>query len=174
MGRNLIGLTAILAVGLVHCDGPPLDVDQLVATSYDRSIDFSVYETFAWSAGLQAPDPAVDRRIMDLVDEQLLAKGLLKQNSGDPDLYLVYYASSTEAIDVTTFDYGLPSWEAPDIIPHRYQPGTLIVDILDGQTMRLISRSVGRDVPIAGGLEAVTDRIKERVVEMLDDFPPTR
>src|SRR4030095_931344 len=60
---------------------------QKVSVGYDHAIDFSKFKTYYWTKGVPAKNPDIDKRIIEMVDQQMTLKGLTRAGvSGDIDI----------------------------------------------------------------------------------------
>jgi hypothetical protein len=109
------------------------------------------------------------------VEKQLATRGLERATADQADLLIHYHANIDRRIDVNRTerqygycqDAGCQSWVV------EYQAGTLVLDIVDARTNRLIWRGWAQD-----SLEGVLDnhhkmaqKITEAVGRMLAMFP---
>ena len=129
----------------------------------------------------------VHATIQDCITRNLATKGLTRVAAGG-DLTVAYLVivgnnGSTEAI-ATYFGYGRDTAElhekAQDAYsssknPNYFEAGTLLIDILDGKTFKLLKRSyVTRPLLANASTEVRVDRIKEAVDATLKDFQVSR
>jgi len=155
-----------------------------VSSHVDRGINFARYRTYDWGPADALPtgDPRLDRNpffkdhVEGAVEKQLAARGLEMSTSGTPDLFIHYHASINQRIDVNRVDrrygycYGVdcPS----DVI--EYEAGTLVLDIVDSRTNRVIWRGWAQDT-VEGVLDnedAMARQINEAITRMLARLPP--
>ena len=73
---------------------PAIALAQKVAIDYDKAVDFSKYRTYAWRSGQPAPNPLVDKRILNAIDGQLAAKGWTKTDSSPSAIRSCSYTGS--------------------------------------------------------------------------------
>ena len=156
----------------------------MTASSYrDRAIDISAYRTFDWGPADALPtgDPRLDRdpffkdHVQGAVEKELAARGLAIATSARPDLLIHYHAHVTKRIDVNRVDqaYGYcAGGECPETM--EYEAGTLVVDVIDARTNRLIWRGWAQRT-----VEDVLDHddrmarvITDAVKKMMQQFPP--
>lgn len=128
-------------------------------------------------------------RIVNTVNLQLELQGFVQQKQ-DPDFLVNYNITSEKKTDIRTYDnyggYG-PSWGWGFGYAHRgmaistysetrvdeYQQGTLIIDIIDPKTNRLIWRGVGsKRLPETSDVDVMDKLIHEIVSNILQKFPP--
>jgi len=181
--RTLL-VAAALTLALVGCSSIR------VATDYDSEADFSNLHTWKWMmrAGDVPDDPRFNAeflrsRIEEAVVAEMTARGYEKIEDGMADILIGYHVVVEDKVDVATFDnyYGYPGSWYYQPTPYRYretqvrtyQMGTLILDIANGTTKRLIWRgSAEAEVEKAASPEERTERIREGVKKILDRFPP--
>lgn len=172
-----------------------------VSSHVDRRIDFSRYRTYDWGPADALPtgDARLDKssffrdHMQGEVEKQLAARGFQGPTSRRPDLLVHYHASINQRLDVNAADrsygydyddrYGSGSGHRYDscygyddcrggVI--TYEQGTLVVDIVDARTKKVIWRGWAQD-----SLEGVIDnpdrmgkKIHEAVARMMEQFPP--
>jgi hypothetical protein len=146
--------------------------------------------TFSFiNGGSKAAPGFIDTReqvhatIQQRITEDLAKKGVTKVPTGG-DLIIAYMIiignnGSTEAIN-TYFGYGRDSAELHDKAqdayssaknPNYFQAGTLLLDVLDGKTFKLLKRSyVTRPVLAEATKEVRVERLDEAVDAVLKDF----
>jgi hypothetical protein len=170
-----------LAVLIVGCSSTK------VAMDWDREVDFSGFETFAWlevdeedREGLQLPDH-LDTRLRRIVDDVLTEQGLQRAPVLPmADLLLTYYVNVKKELRVDrvtagyygTYGYGYwPGYtHGTRANVREYAKGTVVIDIVDRRTQQLVwtswvQTSAGRPDPSG-------DRILKVVRKMFDGFPP--
>jgi hypothetical protein len=149
-----------------------------VSTNFDSDADFNGFESYTWMKETETGEGydysgLLDERIKGAIDEQLVAKGLRKAAT-NPDLYVVYHAGKKERLEVEDWGYG-GWWGVGGGEAYSYEQGTLIVDLIDTATKKLVWRGTAQkalsDSPSAGEREAAID---EAVQKMFKKFPPTR
>jgi hypothetical protein len=184
-----VGLLAVL-VWLAGCTGIPVETD------YDPDYKLSLTSSYAW---MEAPksavrDPIVDndllaRRVQRAVDGELAAQGLkLVGADQNPELLVTYHAGATEKIDIDTTDsfygyYGYyPCWHCwgpglygRDVWVRYYTEGTLVIDIVDAKTRKLVWRGTAdRRIP---KFKSPLERdvfMRDSVAAIFRHFPPGR
>ena len=153
-----------------------------VFSDYDRNIDFSNYETFAYFK------PEIDkvdisdldkRRILMALDSEMNLKGLSKSET--PDLLIGFTTKAKEQIYVNTgnnfgwgWGWGFNPWfwgnGGYNSVTTRTE-GTLYVNIIDAATKQLIWQGKGR-----GGINEFMKNRDERISlfihEIVENYPP--
>jgi hypothetical protein len=147
-----------------------------VVTDYNHSVDFSRYRTYSWTR-VEAGDPLWPDRIRSAVDAQLLAKGWTLAPQGDASV-AAFGSTATQPRIETFYDNfgggwfwrgwgdGIATTEVENI-----PVGTLIVDIFDTPTKKLIWRGVARDT-LSDKPEKNEKKLDKAVADMFEHFPP--
>ena len=161
-----------------------------VSTDYDRAVDFSRYHTFRIAGGHLVHEGVSDDantlvkdRIATALRGALQAKGL-QENPGQADLEVGYFGGARSRTEVERMPaYGpgpgfgpfwTGGWWDPtynDWWARTYNEGTLIIDLVDTQTKRLIWRAYAQtevQVPISD------QKIADAVNKAFQNFPPRK
>jgi hypothetical protein len=147
---------------------------------YDMSYDFSKLRTYRWAdiPSKSDADPLVVQRVGAAVESQLKAKGYA-QAEGTPDFLVATYVGRRTRIQVTDWGYGYGPWGGwyggGGLDVYEYEEGTLIVDIVDNRTRKLVWRGTAVRIIDPGATpEEKTEHINEAVGKIFEDFPPKR
>ena len=151
MNRARFGAVALpVAFGLAACSTMSLTTD------YDRNTDFSKYATFEFIPAKEIKNPLIRERVENAIAKQLETKGL-KAASGSADLLVAAHGrlDSQTQIDYTSFGYGWGGWGGywggyggmgtTTATAREIPVGTLIIDLVDGQTKKLVWQAVASD-----------------------------
>ncbi len=179
---------ALLGLLLVGCGLP-------VKQDYDPAVDFSVLRSFNWQAAVQKPtgneltdNTLLDSRIRSAVERELLAKGHRKLAT-DPDYLVAYSYTAQNRIERDNdsrvgvgVGVGKGSWHGGfgsigfNLGGDRdYEQGTLIIDVIDPASGKLLWRGFVRQRLIwQSDPEQTSARINEAVGAILSKFPPRR
>ncbi|MBD1397208.1 DUF4136 domain-containing protein [Pontibacter sp. JH31] len=183
--NSFLYLATVLLIGLSSC------LPSFVAdTSFDGTVDFQVYHTFALveptAAGSSADptqfEPLFDRRVRDAVAAELVKKGL-KPDAQDPDLLVAYdlAVAQAPAAAAESPDFGYSYWygyrfnynttDFPNYRPiGRYPVGTMFIDLIDATSNELVWRGI-----VAGDIDAKQteeSKIRRAIAAMLAQYPP--
>ena len=154
-----------------------------VSSHVQRGLDVAQYRTYDWGPADAPPtgDPRLDKdpffqdQLEGAVEKQLATRGLERATADKADLLIHYHANIDRRIDVnrTERQYGYCQDASCQSWVVEYQAGTLVLDIVDARTNRLIWRGWAQD-----SLEGVLDnrhkmaqKIIEAVGRMLAMFP---
>ena len=143
-----------------------------VSSYVERGVNFTQYLTYNWDPAadqLVTGDPRLDNnpffheRVQADVEKQLATRGFEKTASGTPDLLLHYHASIKERLDVNGADQQNGYCRRGDCRPYVYEAGTLLLDLIDTHTNRVVWR---------GWAEGSVDRMidnQEWMEQKIDD-----
>jgi hypothetical protein len=166
----------VASVAAASC-GPSL----YVKTDYDRAVSFSQFRTFRMGQGQliqqgeMSPNPLVKDRIDNNVQAQLMARGLVPAGQ-DADLIVRYVAGARTVQELEAVDYPIgpvgPYWGPAypaDFWVQSYPQGTLVIDLYDARTNKVVWRAYCR----AEG-EGISDPafIQKTVARAFESFPP--
>src|SRR6202171_5146260 len=156
-----------------------ISFDQHVKTDYDHSANFGQYKTYSWEK-VQTKDPLLVDRIKTAVDSALAAKGwTLVPSGGDVEVFAIETTQNQQTLDTFYngfgggrrwggfgggFGYGTPTTET-------YTVGTLVVDLFDAKTEKLIWRSSSSDT-LSDKADKNTKNLDKGVNKMFQHFPP--
>jgi hypothetical protein len=155
-----------------------------VGSHLDRASDFAQYRTYTWGQPDPLPvgDPRLDTdpflidRLQGAVEKELAAKGFRYVLTGSPDLLVHYHSNVSRRIDVNRIDResGFCYDETCDTRVVEYEAGTLILDVMDARTGRLIWRGWAQDGlrSFIRNSEVTARKIREAVKRMVAQLPP--
>ena len=156
-----------------------------VSSHVQRGLDFSQYSTFDWGPADPLPvgDPRLEENaffkdhILGAVEKEMVAKGFQHAPAPDAaDLLIHYHAVITPRLDVNRIDrqYGYCYDDACDARVIEYERGTLVLDIVDGRTHRVVWRGWAQDTveSLLTDEDRLARQIDEAVKRMMADFPP--
>ena len=149
---------------------------QQVKTDYDRSADFSQYKTYSWEK-VQTQDPLLVDRIKEAVNADLTAKGLTPVDSGG-DIAIVAIEMTKNQHTLNTFYDGFGGgwrWGGgfgnATTTVDNYKVGTLVVDLFDAKTKKIIWRGSSSDT-LSDKSDKNIKNLDKGVQKMFDHFPP--
>lgn len=144
--RRLSGIAvlAACAAALVACAAT-----MTVSSHVERGLDFSRYRSFSWGPADALPtgDPRLDQNpffkdhVQGAVEKQLALRGL-PVTAGDADLVVHYHANVSRRINPNQADRAYGYCPSGDCLPApiEYEAGTLVLDVVDARTNRLVWR----------------------------------
>jgi hypothetical protein len=185
-GVGFIASLAALTAALLACAG----VD--VSEDYEPDTDFSGYQTFDWFPGGRAASgnpevdsPFLDRRVKDALVRELSSRGFVKVEDRTPDFFVNYHVSVRQKLSSSglSVGYGVGSWGSHGGVGigvgtpavRTYDEGTLVIDVLDAESKRLVWRGTGSQaVKSSPKPEETTAAVDRAVAAIVAPFPPGR
>ena len=171
-----IAITFILAGMLAGCG------TMTVSSHIERTVDFSEYLTYDWGPRDAFPvgDPRLDNNAVfrdyleGAIEKRMAAKGYERGVGGQADLLLHYHASVNQKVDVYEADrsYGYyPGATESRVV--EFEQGTLILDVIDAKTNRLIWRGWAQDsmTGIIDNQRRLEQQVEEGVTKMMIFLP---
>ena len=155
-----------------------------VTTDYDRNADFTGYQTYSWEA-VHAEDPLFVDRIKTAVNAALASKGWTEVQSGGAVCIMAMEMTKDHRTLRTYYDSLGSGWSwgwgggfgdgfgTSTTTEHTYTVGTLVVDLFDSSTKKLLWRG--------SAMGTLTDKsenniklLNRGVRKMFDRFPPDK
>ena len=171
VARISIGLVGVLAAaGSLALAG--------VTCDFEKSVDFSKFKTYHWKEGTNLPNPMMQERLKTAIEKQLQAKGLTPV-ADKSDLVVTTHArlETQKSVDLTTYGYGgYYGWGGAGISTssatvREIPVGTLIVDLVDASSNKLVWRGSGTDV-VSDKPEKNEAKINKIIPKMFKNYPP--
>lgn len=152
-------------------------VAQTVSYDYDRLADFSGIRTYAWVPGTNLKDEFNHKRIVEAIDGQLAAKGLVKADSGtNPDVLIAYQAALDKNLEINAYGTGWAGYRFGRTGSARVEEivmGTLIVVMVDAKTRSLLWRGTAtREVDVNASPEKRDKNINKATEKLFKKYPP--
>jgi hypothetical protein len=146
-----------------------------VKTDYDRNANFAQYKTYSWER-VQTRDPLMVDRIKSAVNGSLAAKGLREvPTGGDLSIVAIEVTHNEQTIDTFYNNFGggrrFGGFGDATTTTETYRVGTLVVDLSDPATKKLVWRGSASDT-LSDKSEKNIDNLDKGVVKMFKKFPP--
>jgi hypothetical protein len=169
-----IKTTAALALVLAGASS----AEQQVRTDHDRSANFEQYKTYSWQK-IGTRDPLMVDRIKSAVNSALAAKKWAEVPSGGDAAIVAVVTTQTQEALRTFYDgfgggwrwRGLGGVGESTTTPEIYTVGTLVVDIFDANTKKLIWRGAASDT-MSNDSDKNIKELYKGVNKMFSHFPP--
>jgi hypothetical protein len=160
-----------------------------VYSDHDPSASFAGLKTYDWinaakkvTGDPRLDNPALDKRIRELIQGQLATQGYTLAPGGTPDFLVGYHVALEKKLAVSTMNdyYGYRAgwgWSygagtgtmMPQSYTYEYEQGSLIIDVVNPKTHDLMWRgSAQAEVNRKKGRE----QLNEAVTRILERFPP--
>ena len=172
MYPSRIGLAGLITLGLALTGCASTEVRSYITPG----VELSEHRTYNWIGddARSTGDPRLDNnrffqdRVRAAVEEQLTNRGFEKTTL--PDLLVRYQASVTQTVDNGVAERNA---DCEECWPEVYDQGTLLIDLIDARTDRLVWRGWAR-----GSIDGVIDdqkwmeqRIDEAVARIMRQLP---
>jgi hypothetical protein len=169
----------LLVAGLAGCSSLSVNYD------YDNNVDWVKFKTYNWMEGARdAIDPKLslgnssllDERIKNAINGEMELRNLTLNDQ--PDLLVVYHLGTQEKIQVTDWGYRYSDYYwgygGRQIDVDQYTEGSLVIDLVDAVTMKLVWRGTGTKVldKTQRSPEEMQARINDIVAKIMASFPP--
>jgi hypothetical protein len=134
MKNTIVGAVAVVLTAAVVSA-------QKVSVDSDPAASFATYKTYAWVEGTPAPNPLNEDRLHMAVDAHLAARGL-RMNTTDPDVVIATHVTTNERKELVVNGFGPGWWGGGTAQVETYVDGTLVVDLYDTHTKKMVWRGV--------------------------------
>ena len=167
-----IRLAALVTLTLALTGCASIEVRSYVA----RGIDLREHRTYNWARddARATGDPRLDNnrffheRVQSAVEEQLVQRGFAKTDA--PDLIVRYHAGVTQVIDSRRTAH---SGDCHECEPEVYDQGTLVIDLVEAHTDRLLWRGWAKSSidGVIDNQQWMEQRIDEAVARIMRELP---
>jgi hypothetical protein len=153
---------------------------QQVKTDYDRSTNFTQYKTYSWEQVKTKDSLDVDR-IKSAVNAALAAKGWTQVDSGG-DVSIVAMEITKNQQTLNTFydgfgggwgwrRFGGGGFGEATTTTETYKVGTLVVDLFDSKTKKLLWRGTSSDT-LSNNSDKNIKNMDKGIEKLFKQFPP--
>jgi hypothetical protein len=160
-------------IGMILFAGPA--PAQQVKTDYDRSANFGQYKTYSWEQ-VKTKDALDVDRIKNAVNAALAAKGWTKvDSSGDVSIVAMEIIRNQQTLN-TFYDGFGGGWRwggfgDATTTTETYKVGTLVVDLFDTKTKKLVWRGSSSDT-LSNNSDKNIKNLDKGAEKMFKHFPP--
>ena len=161
-----------------------------IKTDFDPNADFLNYRTYSLISGTdiaeagQLPNPDLQASVEDLLRAQMTEKGLQEEEvGGAPDLKVRYWVATQQKQSVTDLDdwggydpFWGGGWWAPmwnEVVVTNYQKGTLLVDLIDTKTKKLVWRAY-LIAALSDDSEKAMEEADQNLTKAFQNYPPKK
>lgn len=158
-----------------------------VYVNYDPEYDAGKIRSFAWKDSedntVAAANPLLHSRIVNGIEYYLSLAGWQEDDKA-PSVYVTYHASTEKEVvlDTSHYGYGYPgAWPyygaaypygaygaSSTTTVRTYEKGTLIVDVWDAATNKLVWRGTAPDITLTDDPEKMGKKIDKALKSMVD------
>ncbi|MDB4877839.1 MAG: hypothetical protein JWM41_4285 [Gemmatimonadetes bacterium] len=182
LGTIALITCAAAAMAAAAC-APHIDVRTVAApdANFAGRLTFRILRVPAHSGGtpLASNDPMLENSITyaalrDEVRRAFESRGY-HYSSTAADMDVAYYATAAPVLDVRTFDYGYDWRGFPRqyVDVFQYEQGTVIIDVIDPPTRRLLWRGEGK-AAVSTDPNKYAKELRRAVDAIVKKFPPAR
>jgi hypothetical protein len=179
----LLTLLGLAAVALAGCEtGPDIRAD------YDKAADFGKYRTYGFvaQAGTDTSDfkSLSTQLLQNAASREMEARGY--RRADNPDLVINFTGKLEEKVDVESTPapyygpgwgyrgwYGAPygGWGGTEVTTHRYNVGTLVMDVVDREKRQVVFQGGLQDVVTKEMLKNREASINAAVAQIFAQYP---
>jgi hypothetical protein len=177
-----ISICLLMCLTIVSCSTP-----LKVTSDYDKNVDFKQYKTFNLNKVEDATKQSISQlnedRIYNAVRQQLVSKNFTESASPDLIVHVVTILKDKQSVTANTNYYSYGGFYRPyawgggmgsayttyDV--QKYKDGSLIVDIVDAKTQKLVWEGVGNKEIDSPSKDPDKD-ISSAVASIMAKFPP--
>jgi hypothetical protein len=142
---------------------------QHVNTDSDPSAPFTTYTTYAWTPGTPSLISLTEQRIHAGVNAQLEGKGMM-QVGANPNLYVASHVTTQAVPQVIANGFG--PWGFGGVATvQTYMEGTLVVDLYDANTRKMVWRGVAT-ATVSEKPQKNAAKIDKALAKMFQHYPP--
>jgi len=142
---------------------------------FDTDIDFTQYQRYQWQNSSHSVDPISDTSLLEkrvhAITNRILTGRAIELNRQRADFSLTYHIVTHERLDVRDYGAGFywPYHRGPMTDIYQYTEGTLIIDMIDLKTEKLIWRGWATQ---AIEQPSIPQKQLERILKQIfDNFP---
>lgn len=171
----VVAAAVVCAVGVLSA--------QSVKFDFDPTVDFSKYTTYFWAKTDPTPNDLANQRILAEVDHWLTTKGLTKAPQDKASVAIVSLVTTEKEKSINTFydtmggGWGYRGWGGMGMgsattTTSTYTTGTMIVDMYDASTKKLVWRGIATDT-LSDDPQKNAKKVQKATEKMFKDkFPP--
>ena len=163
---------------------PTVAFAQKTTYDFDKTAPFSRFKTYSMKDGTPVGQPLVDKRIVAAIEQQMAAKGFVRNDTA-PDVYVLYHMAFDEQKDISSFStgggygpYGYGwggGWgtTTTDVRVRDILVGTLAIDIVDAKKQEMAWRGLGtKEVDTNAKPDKRDENISKAVEKIFKNYPP--
>lgn len=159
---------------------------QKIHVTYDKSLNFANFKTFAWAPHGAVAHPMLAADIVGAIEDELTARGLTKSDA-NPDLIIQVYGS----IDTETSFYsndplymgsgGIPpfdpslsgpafvgDWGSNSVTIHK---GEMVIDLIQAGPKKLAWRAMSQEGLASQNPEKLMKEVNNTIAKMFKEYP---
>lgn len=148
---------------------------------YDGNVDFTRYKTYSWGSNTSSGNPTADERIVAEIEARLAAAGWTQAAPDEGDVVVAEHATVKNDVSVDTFYTGWgtgwgwtgfgPGAGIGTTVSQSLRSGTLVVDMFDAKTKKLIWRGTAEGA-LSTKPEENIPKVQKIIGRLFKKFPP--
>jgi len=182
--RRLLPVVAGLVLALLAAAEPAMAAGTAqTSIDFDGSTDFSRYKTYAWGQNTSSGNPVADEHIVSWIEEQLTAAGWTKvTTAAEAQVIIAEHATVKNDTSVDTFYTGWgtgwgwtgfgPGAGSATTVSQTFRSGTLMIDMFDASTKKLIWRGTAQGA-LSTKPEENYPKVEKIIGRLFKKFPPS-
>ncbi len=166
-----------------------------IDSDYKAGFDFTQLRSYQWhGSSKNHANDILDGRIRNSVDEVLGSQGYQLEKGAQVDFLVNYGVTTEEKTDIRTYNtysgmapgysmgyrrgyyrygYSMAYRSEPEVVSYQYEEGTLIIDVVDAKTDKLVWRGTAEGrLKDNMSVEERQQATKAIVAKVLEGFPP--
>ncbi len=177
MNKAVRAVLTVAAVAALAGSGLAQDVK----VDFDKGANFAAIKTFAVKLGTPWGNPISEKRVVESIEQALIAKGWSRAAEETADAHVVLHGATQQKQNLNTFysggfgGYGWRGWGGgmgtATTTASVYTVGTLVVDIFDAKSKQLIWRGTAQD-ELSDKPEKNIKKVTKAEEKLFKDFPP--
>jgi hypothetical protein len=147
-----------------------------VEVEADGKADFTAYKSYAWLPATERPANFADHmRITQTIEKELAAKGIAKDESGKPDVFVGYSASTKKKVKGESYAQNSTARGPSDVRTmvdfKRVEEQTVVIEFRDGKSRERVFSGTWRDALQRSDLVAY--QLIDAVKAIFATYPPS-
>ena len=171
MKRNLLWLSLIV----LALSPAVASAQQQVSVDYDTTFDFSKIKTFSVQIATSWNDSISEQRVLVDIQAALTAKGWTSVAPGKGDATVLLHGATQDKKALNAFYAGGGPWGwgggVGTVTTQEYTVGTLVVDIYDTSTKKLLYRGTASD-EVGSTAKKDQEKMEKATNKLFYNFPP--
>ena len=176
-------MKSALMLALVLLASAPLAYAQKVTVKFDKAAPFAGYKTYMFGSQRGARNPLISEMIVAAIERELNARGLTRVEQ-NPDLRISFLAAAGQSLQVGEVNFGYnvnPAYVG--LVPMGsatwdVTEGTLLIDLFDHKTDRVVFRGTAKDVldrapsaNVAADAKLVSKTVNNGIAKIFKKYP---
>jgi hypothetical protein len=162
---------------------------QKVQVTYDKTLDFSKFKTYAWEPHGAVAHPMLAADVVGAIDDEMKAKGF-RLDTTSPDIVIQIYGSIDQESTLYSNDPlyaasgGIPPFEPSFSGPAltglygnttvTIHKGQMVVDLIQFSAKKLVWRGMATDNLSANHPDKLLEQVNGAIAKMFKEYPAAK